>query len=86
MPLKVVIADDAVLLREGLVRLLAENGHEVAAVVGDGPALVDAIMRHRPDVSIVDVRMPPSGWPAARPSSTPTWWLNCSPCAAATTR
>jgi DNA-binding NarL/FixJ family response regulator len=56
----VVIADDAVLLREGLVRLLAENGHEVVAAVGDGPALVDAISEHRPDVSIVDVRMPPS--------------------------
>jgi DNA-binding NarL/FixJ family response regulator len=58
--LRVVIADDAVLLREGLVRLLAENGHEVLAVVGDGPSLVDAIVTHRPDVSIVDVRMPPS--------------------------
>jgi DNA-binding NarL/FixJ family response regulator len=60
MRLKVVIADDAVLLREGLVRLLVENGHEVAAAVGDGPALVAAIDAHRPDVSIVDVRMPPS--------------------------
>jgi DNA-binding NarL/FixJ family response regulator len=58
--LRVVIADDAVLLREGLIRLLAENGHEVVSAVGDGPALVEAIVRHRPDVSIVDVRMPPS--------------------------
>ncbi len=58
--MRVVVADDAVLLREGLVRLLTENGHEVAAVVGDGPALVQAIVAHRPDVSIVDVRMPPS--------------------------
>lgn len=58
--LRVVVADDAVLLREGLVRLLTENGHEVVAAVGDGPALVDAIERHRPDVSVVDVRMPPS--------------------------
>jgi DNA-binding NarL/FixJ family response regulator len=58
--LRVVIADDAVLLREGLVRLLAENGHRVAAAVGDGPSLVAAVMEHRPDVSIVDVRMPPS--------------------------
>jgi DNA-binding NarL/FixJ family response regulator len=55
-----VIADDAVLLREGLVRLLTEQGHEVVAAVGDGPTLVDAIVAHRPDVSIVDVRMPPS--------------------------
>jgi len=56
----VVIADDAVLLREGLVRLLTENGHEVVAAVGDGPSLVEAVVRLRPDVSIVDVRMPPS--------------------------
>jgi DNA-binding NarL/FixJ family response regulator len=55
-----VIADDAVLLREGLVRLLTEQSHEVVAVVGDGPALVEAVVEHRPDVSIVDVRMPPS--------------------------
>jgi DNA-binding NarL/FixJ family response regulator len=58
--MRVVVADDAVLLREGLVRLLEENDHQVVAAVGDGPALVDAIVEHRPDVSIVDVRMPPS--------------------------
>jgi len=57
---RVVIADDAVLLREGLVRLVEENGFTVVAQVGDGPSLVDAIVTHRPDVSIVDVRMPPS--------------------------
>jgi DNA-binding NarL/FixJ family response regulator len=57
---RVVIADDAVLLREGLVRLLAENGHRVVAAVGDGPSLVASVTEHRPDVSIVDVRMPPS--------------------------
>jgi DNA-binding NarL/FixJ family response regulator len=55
-----VIADDAVLLREGLIRLLAETGHEVVAAVGDGPSLVSAVVEHKPDVSIVDVRMPPS--------------------------
>jgi DNA-binding NarL/FixJ family response regulator len=58
--LRVVIAEDAVLLREGLVRLLTEHGHEVVAVVGDGPSFVDAATAHAPDVSIVDVRMPPS--------------------------
>jgi DNA-binding NarL/FixJ family response regulator len=58
--LKVVVADDSVLLREGLIRLLTENGHEVLAAVGDGPSLVQAIDAHRPDVSVVDVRMPPS--------------------------
>lgn len=58
--MRIVIADDAVLLREGLVRLLTEQGHEVVAAVGDGDAFVTAAVGHRPDVSIVDVRMPPS--------------------------
>lgn len=58
--LRIVVADDAVLLREGLVRLLAEDGHQVVAAVGDGPALVEAVRGHRPDVSVVDVRMPPT--------------------------
>jgi DNA-binding NarL/FixJ family response regulator len=58
--LRVVVADDSVLLREGLIRLLTENGHDVVASVGDGPSLVAAIETHRPDVSVVDVRMPPS--------------------------
>ena len=58
--LRIVVADDAVLLREGLVRLLVEDGHEVVAAVGDGPSLVAAVRTHRPDVSVVDVRMPPA--------------------------
>jgi DNA-binding NarL/FixJ family response regulator len=58
--MRVVIADDSVLLREGLIRLVEENGHTVVAAVGDGPSLVEAIAGHRPDVSIVDVRMPPT--------------------------
>ena len=58
--MRVVIAEDAVLLREGLARLLTDAGCEVVARVGDGPGLVAAIEQHRPDVSIVDVRMPPS--------------------------
>jgi DNA-binding NarL/FixJ family response regulator len=58
--MRVVIADDAVLLREGLIRLVEENGHTVVAAVGDGPSLVEAVADHKPDVSIVDVRMPPS--------------------------
>ena len=58
--MRVVVADDAVLLREGLVRLLTESGHTVVAAVGDGPSLVEAVVEHRPDVAIVDVRMPPS--------------------------
>ena len=58
--MRLVLADDAVLLREGLVRLLTEQGHEVVAVVGDGPALLAAEATHVPDLSIVDVRMPPT--------------------------
>ncbi|WNI34247.1 response regulator transcription factor [Streptomyces sp. ITFR-6] len=58
--MRIVVADDAVLLREGLVRLLSEDGHEVVAAVGDGPALVEAVLTYRPDVSVVDVRMPPT--------------------------
>jgi DNA-binding NarL/FixJ family response regulator len=54
------VADDAVLIREGLVRLLEEFGCEVVATVGDGDGLVKAVAEHRPDVSVVDVRMPPS--------------------------
>jgi DNA-binding NarL/FixJ family response regulator len=57
---RVIVADDSVLLREGLVRLLAENGHDVVAQVGDGPSFVTAVRELRPDASIVDVRMPPS--------------------------
>ena len=58
--LRVVIAEDSVLLREGLVRLLEDAGASVVAKVGDGPSLVDAVVEHRPDVSVVDVRMPPT--------------------------
>jgi DNA-binding NarL/FixJ family response regulator len=58
--MQVVIADDSVLLREGIARLLTDAGYEVVARVDNGPDLVTAIAEHRPDVSIVDVRMPPS--------------------------
>lgn len=58
--MRVVVADDSVLLREGLQLLLAEAGHEIVAAVGDGPAYVEAMLGHRPDLGIVDVRMPPS--------------------------
>ena len=58
--LRVVVADDSVLLREGLVLVLAEAGHEVVASVADGPAFVEAMAAWRPDVGVVDVRMPPS--------------------------
>ncbi len=57
---RVVIAEDSVLLREGIARLLTEVGFDVVARVGDGPSLIAAIEEHHPDISIVDVRMPPS--------------------------
>ena len=59
-PLRVVIAEDSVLLREGLVRLVEDSGAVVVAGVGDGPSLVAAVETYRPDVSVVDVRMPPT--------------------------
>ncbi|MGH3842706.1 MAG: response regulator transcription factor [Pseudonocardiaceae bacterium] len=58
--MRVVLAEDSLLLREGLVRLLDEAGAEVVAAVGDGDALIDAVQVLRPDVAVVDVRMPPS--------------------------
>ena len=58
--MRIVVADDSLLLREGLHLLLVEAGHEVVASVGDGPAFVAAMLEQRPDLGIVDVRMPPS--------------------------
>ena len=58
--MRVVIAEDAALLREGLIRLLEDRGHSICAAVSDGDALVAAVVDHRPDVSIVDIRLPPS--------------------------
>ncbi|WP_370933770.1 response regulator [Amycolatopsis sp. cg13] len=58
--MRVILAEDATLLREGLVRLLAEEGHEVVAAVGDGEKLLEATAEHQPDVVVTDVRMPPT--------------------------
>lgn len=58
--MRVVVAEDLYLLRDGLVRLLEAYGHEVVAAVGDGPATRRALAEHRPDVAIVDVRLPPT--------------------------
>jgi DNA-binding NarL/FixJ family response regulator len=57
---RVVIADDSALWREGLSRLLAEAGVTACALVGDAAALEEAVAEHRPDVALVDVRMPPT--------------------------
>jgi DNA-binding NarL/FixJ family response regulator len=57
---RVVIAEDAALFREGLRRLLEDRGHQVAAAVGEPGALLSAAAEHQPDVVIADVRMPPT--------------------------
>ncbi|WP_327429167.1 response regulator transcription factor [Streptomyces sp. NBC_01236] len=57
--MRVVIAEDNALLREGLVLLLTSAGHEVVAVAGSGPEVLPALLAHRPDVAVLDVRMPP---------------------------
>ena len=58
--MRAVIAEDLALLRDGLTRLLRDNEIEVVAAVGDGDALVHAVLRERPDIAIVDIRMPPT--------------------------
>jgi DNA-binding NarL/FixJ family response regulator len=58
--LRVVVAEDLALLRDGLVRLLTASDIEVVAAVEDGDALLTALLRERPDVAVVDVRLPPT--------------------------
>jgi DNA-binding NarL/FixJ family response regulator len=58
--MRVVIAEDSVLLREGIARLLEDAGHEVVGQAGDAEDLVRKVLAHRPDIAIVDVRMPPT--------------------------
>jgi len=57
---RIVIAEDSVLLRAGLTRLLLDAGDEVVATVGDAEALLDVVERHQPELAVVDVRMPPT--------------------------
>jgi DNA-binding NarL/FixJ family response regulator len=58
--MRVVIAEDSALLREGLVRLLEDRGYEVDAAVGDAGSLLAAVAEHHPDVVVTDIRMPPT--------------------------
>ena len=58
--IRAVVADDSVLLRDGIVRLLTDSGIQVVAAVGDADALLDAVTEHEPDLCLVDVRMPPT--------------------------
>jgi DNA-binding NarL/FixJ family response regulator len=57
---RVIVADDSVLLREGVTRLLEEAGFEVVAQAGDGDELMRKAKAHKPDVAIIDIRMPPT--------------------------
>ena len=57
--MRVVIAEDSAVVRAGLAEILADRGHEVVAAVGDGEALLAAVAEYQPDVTVVDVRMPP---------------------------
>jgi DNA-binding NarL/FixJ family response regulator len=58
--MRVVIADDSVLLREGIARLLEDEGFEIVAKSADAPSLLKAVDQHQPDIAVVDVRMPPT--------------------------
>lgn len=58
--MRIVVAEDQYLLRDGIVRLLEAFGHEVVATASTGPETPRALMMHRPDVAVIDVRMPPS--------------------------
>ncbi len=58
--MRVVLAEDLALLRDGLIRLLEANDFEVVEAVDNGPSLLRALLTHRPDVAVVDVRLPPT--------------------------
>jgi DNA-binding NarL/FixJ family response regulator len=57
---RLVIAEDSAILRDGLAQLLVERGHDVVAKVGTADELVDAVNAHKPEVAVIDIRMPPS--------------------------
>ena len=57
---RVAIADDSVLFREGVARILGESGFEVVGLAGDVDSLVDLVAQSRPDVAVIDLRMPPN--------------------------
>src|SRR5690606_4180879 len=58
--MRIVLAEDSALLREGLIRLLEESGHSVVAAVDPADPVGPAVVEHRPEVAVVDVRMPPT--------------------------
>ena len=60
MSVRVLLAEDSAILRDGLARLLSDHGHEVVATVADGEGIVPAAEQSRPDVAVLDIRMPPT--------------------------
>ena len=60
IPLRIVIAEDAAIMRDGLTQTLTRRGHDVVAAVDDAAALLDAVASFKPDVAVIDVRMPPT--------------------------
>jgi DNA-binding NarL/FixJ family response regulator len=58
--MRIVVAEDSVLLREGVVRILTDAGHEVVGQAGDGEDLLRKVRAHKPDLALIDVRMPPT--------------------------
>jgi DNA-binding NarL/FixJ family response regulator len=58
--MRIVVAEDSVLLREGIVRILTDAGHEVVGQAGDGQDLLRKVRAHKPDLALIDVRMPPT--------------------------
>ena len=83
--LRVLVAEDDVLLREGIARLLTENGYDVVAQAGDADDLLRKGLAHRPDVVVADVRMPPgartTAWPrrSSCAAGSPRSACSCSP-------
>ncbi len=80
--LRVVLAEDSVLLREGLLRLLADTGFDVVQACGDAESFLRAVEHHQPDLVIVDVRMPPTftdegiraaWWSGGSSPTSPCW-------------
>jgi DNA-binding NarL/FixJ family response regulator len=88
-PLRVVVAEDDVLMREGTVRLLAEAGYDVVAQAGDADDLLRKALAHRPDVAVVDVRCRPTTATtgcAPRSSSAAAGRRSASSCSRSSTR
>ncbi|WP_425812190.1 response regulator transcription factor [Streptomyces sp. DT224] len=78
--LRVVLAEDSVVLRDGMVELLGARGCEVVATAGTAPGLIDAVAEHRPDVAVVDIRMPPTQTDEGVPLSVSAGPRGAEPC------